>query len=595
MRLEKLKLRNFRSYRGDAELAFADLTALIGRNDAGKSSILEALAIFFDSGGVKFESTDRCVHSEESDNEVHIGCVFSDLPNELVVDATAPTTLAQEHLLNQDGQLEIHKVFECSGAKPKERIEALAWHPVIDGGSLLGRKNAELKKLAKNADAPADQRSNVALRQAIWNAANAPCGLQPVPLEKEDGKALWDQLRGLLPVYAFFKADRASTDEEAEIQDPMRLAIRQAMSELSEELDDIRERVREKVTEVAERTLLKLREFDSTLASQLSPHFRAEPKWDAGFKMSLTGDDEIPINKRGSGVRRLVLLSFFRAEAERRLEAHERPNVIYAVEEPETSQHPDNQRLLVRSFCDLSAEDGCQVVLTTHVPGLARLLPIEGLRYVPHSPEDKARLRPTPDIVGVVADALGVLPHFGAKVVVCVEGPTDLQFLHAVARTLRAEGHSVPDFDNDERIVTIPVGGSTLQDWVNSHRLRRIGLPEVHIYDRDTDAKYQESVEQVNARNDSSKAFLTRKREIENYLHADAIKEVLGVDVCIDDECDVATLVADALGQSRWKRKPIKSWLNNDVARQMSSERLKARGAFEELLEWFAAIEERCN
>ncbi|MHB8392242.1 MAG: AAA family ATPase [Acidobacteriaceae bacterium] len=39
--------------------------------------------------------------------------------------------------------------------------------------------------------------------------------------------------------------------------------------------------------------------------------------------MTLTGDDQIPINKRGSGVRRLVLLSFFRAEAERH--RNERP------------------------------------------------------------------------------------------------------------------------------------------------------------------------------------------------------------------------------------------------------------------------------
>src|SRR5262249_14590536 len=155
--------------------------------------------------------------------------------------------------------------------------------------------------------------------------------------------------------------------------------------------------------------------------------------------------NEIPINKRGSGVRRLILLSFFRAEAERLLETHERPNVIYAVEEPETSQHPDNQRLLVRSFCDLSAEEGCQVILTTHVPGLARLLPIEGLRYVPHSPEDKLSMRPTPNVIDVVANALGVLPHFGAKVVVCVEGPSDLRFLQAIAAVLRGEGYDLPD------------------------------------------------------------------------------------------------------------------------------------------------------
>tara|TARA_B100000809_G_scaffold178239_1_gene175824 strand:- start:8152 stop:8319 length:168 start_codon:yes stop_codon:yes gene_type:complete len=36
-------------------------------------------------------------------------------------------------------------------------------------------------------------------------------------------------------------------------------------------------------------------------------------KWIDFFKsVSITGDEDIPINKRGSGVKRLILLNFFR-------------------------------------------------------------------------------------------------------------------------------------------------------------------------------------------------------------------------------------------------------------------------------------------
>ena len=47
MRLEKLILKNFRSYSSIVEIPISNLTTLIGKNDIGKSTILEALEIYF--------------------------------------------------------------------------------------------------------------------------------------------------------------------------------------------------------------------------------------------------------------------------------------------------------------------------------------------------------------------------------------------------------------------------------------------------------------------------------------------------------------------------------------------------------------------
>ena len=47
MKLKSIKIKNFRGYHNETELQFDDLTALVGKNDVGKSSILEALDIFF--------------------------------------------------------------------------------------------------------------------------------------------------------------------------------------------------------------------------------------------------------------------------------------------------------------------------------------------------------------------------------------------------------------------------------------------------------------------------------------------------------------------------------------------------------------------
>ena len=216
MKLKALKLYNFRSYQGKIVIPFDDLTTLVGQNDVGKSSILDALGIFFDHPLCKFEAADRCVSSKDG-SEVRIGCIFNELPSELIIDANAKTTLADEFLLNKDNDLEIHKVFQAGKIKPS--IVAIALHPTAkDAKDLLLKKHNDLKKIASKLDVTniEDQRSNVALRKAIWSTIN---DLQrthvEIPLNKEDAKTIWEQLESHFPMYALFRADRPSNDSDA--------------------------------------------------------------------------------------------------------------------------------------------------------------------------------------------------------------------------------------------------------------------------------------------------------------------------------------------------------------------------------------------
>ena len=615
MRLKALVLRNFRGYLGEVRIpVHPDLTAFIGRNDVGKSTILDALGIFFNSPLVKFDTSDLSVYAE--DKEVRIGCVFDELPDSVTLDATSTTNLEEEYLLNEEGDLEIHKVFDCSVKSPKPRILVRANHPTADGyADLLHLKNSDLKKRLqeKGIDTSSvDQRSNPSIRKALWDSCgNLGRSLTEIELNREDAKKLWDQIQRYLPTFALFRADRPSTDEESEVQDPMKLAIKQAISELASELQVIQDKVREAALGVAKRTLEKLKDLDPNLAKELSPTFRSDPKWDSLFKLALTTDDHIPVNKRGSGVRRLILLGFFRAEAERRRTEENRSNIIYAIEEPETSQHPSNQRMLIEALKDLAAADGCQVMFTTHVPGLAEMIPIESLRYVRLAHGNRRVVeRGTDEVLKRIADDLGVIPDNRVRVFVCVEGPNDVAFFKNMARVLWKAGEEVGfDPDNTPEVVFLPLGGSTLRDWVNSHYLKPLGRPEVHIYDRDDGSppKYQQQVDEVNQRQDGSKAFLTKKREIENYLHPEAIQEVLGVSIEVSDDNDVPNVVAKAIherggGETRWeqltdekkkkKENRAKQRLSSEVAAVMTVDQLRERQALDEVREWFGAIKE---
>jgi predicted ATP-dependent endonuclease of OLD family len=50
MKLSKLRLQNFRCYKDEIQVDFSDITALVGRNDSGKSSLMDALDIFLNDG-----------------------------------------------------------------------------------------------------------------------------------------------------------------------------------------------------------------------------------------------------------------------------------------------------------------------------------------------------------------------------------------------------------------------------------------------------------------------------------------------------------------------------------------------------------------
>lgn len=595
MKLKKLKIQNFRAYQEETEILFDNMTGLIGRNDVGKTSILDALGIFFGHKLCKYDPTDKCVYSEESDDVV-ITCEFDELPDRLVLDATSVTSLKKEFLLTEEGTLSLSRVFKKG--KGAGVYVANCIHPSArNAKGVLLKKNDELKTIAQSLQVEAnDNRSNVSLREAIYQSIDdLKLKPQAVSLSKEDGKAILEQIQNHLPHFALFRADRPSTDEEAEVQDPMKVAISQAIEDISPQLEEVKNQVKDRALAVANSTLSHLGDLDPELAMSLTPDFKADPKWEGIFKLSLSGDDDIPINKRGSGVRRLVLISFFKAEAERiKLEYQDR-GVIYAIEEPETSQHPDKQKLLVEAFSEMAEKEGCQIVITTHVPALAEQLPVESIRHILRNQDGDIKVNADQDdVFKVIAKDLGVLPDSRAQVIVCVEGPNDIAFLKNMSSILIGEGHAAPDFENDPRIVLLPLGGDTLRDWVNGHYLKNIGKPEVHIYDRDDQnpPKYQPTYDAVNARGDGSVAFITRKREAENYIHPDAISDALNVKVTYTDNCDVPTIVGAALGVND---RTAKRKLNRIAVKKMTKARLEERDPDGELLGWLDEIIQQCR
>ncbi|MDQ8458422.1 AAA family ATPase [Enterococcus faecium] len=62
MKLVQLIVKNFRGYSKETKLNVDELTALIGKNDAGKSTLLEAMEIFFNILFVKLSETKLSIY-----------------------------------------------------------------------------------------------------------------------------------------------------------------------------------------------------------------------------------------------------------------------------------------------------------------------------------------------------------------------------------------------------------------------------------------------------------------------------------------------------------------------------------------------------
>lgn len=563
MRLKSVKLINFRGYQDTTVIPIDEaMTGIVGRNDFGKSTILEALAIFFEAEGAKADKNDmNCFRLAEGESQFEITCEFDELPESLVLDENVQTTLAEELLLNSHGCFEVVKTFKATTSGKPDKTFIRCQHPSEEGlNNLLGLKIADLKKQGKERDvedAVADKRVASQWRQAI-RAASQPLNLTETLLDVDkglstEGKSVWGKIQDQLPTFALFKADRESSDGDAEAKNPLQQAVKEAQSALQAQITALEEQIEQSVLDVAGRTLDKLREMAPELANELTPRFKDKPKWT--FNFTLDGENGIPINKRGSGVRRLILLNFFRAEAEKVVAGSQR-KVIYAIEEPETSQHPNYQIMLMKALLDLANQDNRQILVTTHVPALAGLIPIEGVRYVTKNDDGVPIVKmPSDDVLKEAAESLGVLPETGmerAKGVVLVEGKSDVTFLRHATKSLKDAGHIHASLE-DAGIVPLQTGGSgNVKHWVTHKLADDLGLPWCVFLDSDIGGS-PEQVKSILKRKSEVEAqgrafYSTRKREIENYLCPELIESESGQEVNYTDTCDAKKIIGNAVG-----------------------------------------------
>ena len=412
------------------------------------------------------------------------------------------------------------------------------------------------------------------------------------------------------------------------MKNPLQTAIDEALAleEIQTLLEQVEEKVKEFSTDVADRTIEKLKNFDANISERLKSDFSKDRNYSKIFDLTLLNEENIPLNKRGSGIRRLVILSFFQAQAEKRKADTSAPSIIYAIEEPETSQHPNHQKMIINALSELSEQKNVQVLFTTHSANLVKEIPIHSLRFISNDSDGNIRIEygdneavignviedmgtlPNPNeaVIEKIVNTLGILPNPSDKVrvLIYVEGNHDVNALKRYSRILHDDDNNILNLDGSDKV--------GLKHYIEQKHLSGLGKPEVHIYDNDV-SEYRTAVTRINAENNPKKAaYNTEKLELESYLHHEAIIEAYaengttGVTLEeITDQIDVPLEVAKKInetGNNDWntldpdKKKDLasrkKKLLNTKAVEKMNVNRIRAREGYNEIRSWLIKIEE---
>jgi predicted ATP-dependent endonuclease of OLD family len=532
MRVHSILANNYGPFAVLGEMRLGPLATIVGQNDAGKSSILHALELFFEHR--KIGEDDVYARANPNDGVV-IEVSFTSLPATIKLEDGVKTTFQDEMLLDTDARLRVRKVYPRSSLA-KYNVLLITKDFEDDrfaGLSLLKEKELNERCTAIGIEVTKSGRgiTNKGKREALRTRAQAE-GIELIKRElalTAKGE-LWKKIASFFPEFVLFETDTRLGVGETSFQSQFRPIVKTA----TEQSDVVN--ARDAFTGLIEQALQGEINKIFPLLQQYTDVFMgltAQPvfSWDKAVAFQILGKDqygvENSLDRRGSGIRRLLMVAFFQYLAERETEAN--GDFVFAIEEPENCLHPGLQRDLVASFRQL-AEKGYQVIVTSHSPVFAGASPIEDLALVVRDAGVASGIQ-TPELdLSDVAEHLGVEPSdqiTGYNACVFVEGPSDIEFLTTVAQKFKELGSTDTDLD-DLQIGLVFCGGETLKHWIDLRAMGRLNRHFGVVVDSDRKSA-QDNIpgKKLNWKKKCEEQggifFILRKREIENYLHPEAI------------------------------------------------------------------------
>lgn len=374
MKLKQFKVVNFRCLYDSGYINFTNPTVLIGCNDGGKTTTLDALEYFFGTSTPPPEAysyvpdalPDQDGHRPRVD-DITMDVVFSFSESEkeiitgVLLEPPGDTIHVRKIFKRMDASVNLSMLSRVPDS-PELPSDVTSLNITTIRGLLSKHK---IDNPGGNAKDPLQE----ALR--VWLLA------QPL---KEGWLPVPAPVRELMPIFQKVEGE----DPEQTILQLLRVAYRQLQKHPDTEAllvkfrDDFDKQLKQPLVERTKNIIDFIKTYlpDITKA-EVVPEFKVDAGL-ASAPLTLIGSENarIDISSRGAGTRQQVNLAIFEWSAEKPPEGMDPPDTILAFDEPDLHLDYEAQKRIYKAI-ELHVDKGIQVIVATHSLNFINRVPIE--------------------------------------------------------------------------------------------------------------------------------------------------------------------------------------------------------------------------
>ncbi|WP_248896122.1 ATP-dependent nuclease [Haloplanus halobius] len=479
--VESVEVRNFKSIAHSGKVDITDFNVLVGKNDAGKSSLLQALEIFLNAG----KPSHNQFHKYR-DEDIEIEVSFSEVPDEL------GEVLSEEYY---DGSefVVTREFYKRSSTTP---------------GATTYVNGEELSSGAVNTGD--EDLSKAKSRDYIWEYMPSPILIEAERDVSEETKLKGGTLLNQLLVPVLEQGGIGESETIRETKESLEATLAETSNEIGEQLT---ESIQTHLPDVEE---INIQHGGVSLQKAISPTVELKDEY---------LPDSVDISERGSGVGSLFILSLMQAYVD--MQVGEGYFVLF--EEPGNWLHPSAERKMLDALRGIS-EEGGQIMLTTHSEVFIDRTE-KGRLYIVKRENGESQFEQ------VEEDAFRAVDEIGAKnsdllqsdFVLYVEGPSDARIIEEVCR------NAFESWDS-RNVIIQHLGGTGNLEYCDPGDLKKINRDCAFLLDSDRESADDEpnSVArdiQIEAEEEGIPCMILDRTAIENYFSAQGVNEVFGLSV----------------------------------------------------------------
>lgn len=527
MRLTRITIKNYKSIPSEGvTIEFRErLLVLIGKNNAGKSNLLEAAGFLFGAKNPRYLSFDGNQYNDPSqpiiiEAEV-IGATYGDGKSVGLSDAQCHALMRKERKGSPSASSgKILLRLEVPGKQPSDELTV----PLVeDEDSDKGEEDDAKQSFTMILADKTEVKRNDGIRRALVSHI-----LVPPTRERSDilSPSAWTAYGRMLRDIV---ADSGRLDELVEMIDQASTTLREILSQET------------KTIAKAAKSTAYVDDVTFQLTKDGNP---IELLRSLSLSVTYSGRTE-DISTVGTGTQSAIIIGVLELCLRHKSKTGLR---LFVVEEPELFLHPQAQRYFTRLLQKIAEEEGSQVIITTHSPTITADLDILDVIRVHRDKTGATGCRRIPTDFDGLDRAERILTSATSEMLfadraVLVEGPSELELLPSLSTIVRdAATHQYLDFDR-LNISVVSVGGKNYFAPFTS-LLDHFGIDWRIVADQDALtgdvlASYHERAEITSDLQPEEKrrrllrigVGVLRKGEIEDYYPDDSLAAIGGCSV----------------------------------------------------------------